>query len=421
MKLVKALIALYILASFITRPILPEGSFLGRFVLADFFGLAATVLFFLNNRSLLKNKAYTAFLFFLIALFIGTTASDFLGTSIGEVIILLFLLVVSQVIYSTYAKPHDAIQLFILLSWVNLIASSIGIYDSYFTSIGFPRIFPARADGEALSGFRNAGQAGAYIEITLFTCYAFFKTKLFHSLSKFERNQFRVSLVITFLFFVLTGKVAAYIGGAIGVLLYLVMKRRLSSFITVAVLFVALVYVFNELPSIAPQINKRIFSKVRTRILEPMDMTETKGSVNGTGFINKNFESALNSFYDNPIAGSGIGGFLGRYERHEVHSSYLKIIGETGLLGIITYSVFMFFFLKMLFDFKKHLPDTDPNHAWFAFLMEIRPFVIGWLISWAYTYHLRKREFWLAFAILSIAHWIVADAMKQTKLKSENE
>lgn len=417
MKLVKAFIALYILASFITRPILPEGSFLGRFVLADFFGLTAVLLFLLQNRPLLRNKAFAAFMFFLLALFIGATASDFLGTSIGEVIILFFLVIVSQVIFSTFTSPSDAIQLFVFLSWVNLIASSIGIYDSYFTSLGLPRIFPARADGEALSGFRNAGQAGAYIEITLFTCYAFFKTKLFQSLSRFERNQFRISLIVTFLFFVLTGKVAAYIGGAIGVLLYLIMKRRLSSFFTVLLLFGALVYVFNELPTIAPQINKRIFAKVRSRILEPMDMSDTKSKVSGTSFINKNFESALTAFYDNPIAGAGIGGFLGRYERHEVHSSYLKIIGETGLLGIITYSVFMFFFLKMLFGFKQHLPETDPNHAWFAFLMEIRPFVVGWLVSWAYTYHLRKREFWLAFSIISIAHLIVTEAKKQLNEK----
>lgn len=421
MKLVKVFVALYILASFITRPILPESSFLGRFVLADFFGLTAVVIFFIQNRSLIQHKAYSAFLFFLIALLIGTTASDFLGTSIGEVIILLFLLIVSQVIYSTYANPDEAIQLFILLSWVNLIASTIGIYDSYFTSLGLPRIFPARADGEALSGFRNAGQAGAYIEITLFTCYAFFKTKLFNSLTRFQRNQFRISLIITFLFFVLTGKVAAYIGGAIGILLYLIMKRRLSSFFTVTLLFIALVYVFNELPTIAPQINKRIFSKVRTRILEPMDMTDTKGAVHGTSFINKNFESALAAFYDNPIAGSGIGGFLGRYERHEVHSSYLKIIGETGLLGIVSYCIFMFYFLRMLFSTKQFLSESNPSHPWFAFLMEIRPFVIGWLVSWAYTYHLRKREFWLAFAIIGIAHLIVTKASVSFKEEIDNE
>jgi hypothetical protein len=42
--------------------------------------------------------------------------------------------------------------------------------------------------------------------------------------------------------------------------------------------------------------------------------------------------------------------------------------------------------------------------------MELRPFVIGWLISWGYTYHLRKREFWIAFAIISIVYKLIIDS-----------
>jgi O-antigen ligase len=344
-----------------------------------------------------------------IGFFIGITGSEFPSSSFNEVIILLFLVAVSQSIFSVYSNEKDLMTLFIGLAWVNLIASFIGIYDSYFTSFGLPRIFNARADGEALSGFRNAGQAGAFMQITLFIVYAFMRTNLKNRLNRPNKILFRTSLIIGFLFFVLTGKVAAYIGAGAGVLLYLVMKRRLSSFVSVLLLFIGLVWLFNELPNIAPQINKRIFAKVRTRILEPMELSDTHSKVKGTAFINRNFESALTAFNDNPITGSGIGGFMGRYERHEVHSTYLKIIGETGLLGIVPYLLFLFFTLSMLFSKKIVVQESSGIHPWFAFLMELRPFVIGWLISWGYTYHLRKREFWIAFAMISIVYKLIIE------------
>ena len=100
---------------------------------------------------------------------------------------------------------------------------------------------------------------------------------------------------------------------------------------------------------------------------------------------------------------------MGRYERHEVHSTYLKIIGETGLLGIVPYLLFLFFTLSMLFSKKIFVQESSGIHPWFAFLMELRPFVIGWLISWGYTYHLRKREFWIAFAMISIVYKLIIE------------
>ncbi len=416
MRLIKFLILCYIISSFITRPLFPEGSVLSRFVFADFFGLAALILFVLNQFKFKTSIPFQMAWLLVLGFFIGITGSVFPLSSFNEVLILLFLIAVSQCIFSVYTTENNSISLFVALAWVNLIASFIGIYDSYFTSFGLPRIFNARADGEALSGFRNAGQAGAFMQITLFVMYAFSRTKLKDRLSPRNKILLRLSLMVGFLFFVLTGKVAAYIGASVGVLLYLIMKRRLSSFITVLLLLAGLVWLFNELPTIAPQINKRIFAKVRTRILEPMEISDSRSKVNGTAFINRNFESALTAFNDNPITGSGIGGFMGRYERHEVHSTYLKIIGETGLLGIIPYLLLMFYMLRMLFSKSIFLQDTSAMHPWFAFLMELRPFVIGWLISWGYTYHLRKREFWITFAIISIVYKLILEFKNSEKL-----
>jgi O-antigen ligase len=148
---------------------------------------------------------------------------------------------------------------------------------------------------------------------------------------------------------------------------------------------------------------------VKTRILEPYEGKENNA---GTNFIKSNFGGALESFNDNPFTASGIGGFMGRYGRYEVHSTYLKIIGETGIVGIIGYLVFMFYFLRIFFVSTR----ISKQNPYASFIRELSPLIIGCIISWGYTYHLRKREFWIMYAIVYIAFRL----MKRTSAITKN-
>jgi O-antigen ligase len=73
--------------------------------------------------------------------------------------------------------------------------------------------------------------------------------------------------------------------------------------------------------------------------------------------------NAWDYFLHSPILGIGFGSFGKKYsgydDRIEPHNIILEIISETGLLGLILFSFFIFFICK--FIFKKFNPDDDLN------------------------------------------------------------
>ncbi len=131
-------------------------------------------------------------------------------------------------------------------------------------------------------------------------------------------------------------------------------------------------------------------------------------------FIGSNLRKAMESFYSNPITGSGIGAFGGGiFDYYEIHSTYFKMIGETGILGVLAYIIFMsFFFKKLKYRFYK-----DPYRE---FLYYCVPFIIGCMVSWAYTYHMRKREFWIMFAIIFIIDYLIRNNRNKSSELNKN-
>jgi O-antigen ligase len=212
------------------------------------------------------------------------------------------------------------------------------------------------------------------------------------------------------LFLFLTGKMAAYIGFGIGFLLSLLMRRNYKTFLISLVVGLILFVVIQELPKIAPDINSRISYKYETRLAGTLE--GESGLTDEEGFIQNNLSKAMTAFRDNPISGTGIGAFGGgHYDKYEVHSTYFKMIGETGIIGSIAYIIFMIFFMKKL-RYKKH------KDMFSEFLYFVLPFIIGCLVSWAYTYHMRKREFWIMFAIIFIADYFAKSVQINNRIKT---
>ena len=408
MKVYRFFIFVFILVSFITRTIGGEDGLFSRIIVADIFGAIAIIfyLFFGKrlNASARINSGWILILFFGI----GILGSYFPLKSSFEVIILAFLLVIFTTIVTHFKTEERFIQLVLAFAWASLIGSTVGLYDSFIGGHGLPRIFPERAQGEALSGFRNAGQAGAYMFITVAMLFSFNNSKLFYRLPLRTRNFLRVALFVSFLFFITTGKIAAYIGFLVSFFMYLIYKRNFRVLISSATVFAVIVLIVANLETISPLMYNRLVLRVKTRVLEPVEGKE--GNV-GTNFIKSNFGGALVAFGDNPLTASGIGGFLNRYGRYEVHSTYLKIIGETGLIGIFAYLLFMFYFLKMFYITR----SVSKKNPYASFLRETAPLVFGLLVSWAYTYHLRKREFWIFYAIYFIAYQLMLQYEKKEK------
>jgi hypothetical protein len=289
--------------------------------------------------------------------------------------------------------------------FTSIVASVIGVYDYLVPMVGFPRIFPARAGGEILSGFRNAGQAGAYFLVIVSILYPLRFSSLYKLLSSRHRKLLNISIVIALIFLALTGKIAAYIGIFVGFLGYAIMNRNFNTVFSMSILGFAGVLLFANLQDIAPNVHKRISYKYETRI----DNRITGNIDNESDFLQTNIKNAIISFENRPLVGTGLGAFTVNYGEHEVHSTYFKMLGETGLIGTIGYIVFIFAFFR-LFKYRKFAKENP----YADYLNTILPFIFGCMVSWGYTFHLRKREFWILVAVLLIVNYSF------NKYKSQN-
>lgn len=409
MKIITTLIYLFILTSFITRTSGEAGvGIMGRLTVADVFAAIAIALFslyllFANIKFKVPNiiKAFYFTIFtFLMGMF---TSLNKMGTML-ELIILLFLSFIFIITITVHKDENSFLNLLFVVAIASFLASFTGIWDVMSLFLGFPRFFPRDPEmmNLAVSGFRNTGQAGAYILIMLAIIISVISSPLIERYSKKQQLFFRISLSVSLLFLFLTVKIAAYIGFFIGMLLFALKKRNMAVVYSLLIFGLILFIVFVNLEEIAPSLYNWLTFKVEDRL---------SGGGGSGGFIAHNLSNAILAFSNNPLFGSGIGGFANSiYGKHEVHSTYFKMVGETGIVGLIGYIVFMFVLFKMIF-FKQKKYIKNPYSE---FISNLQPFFIGFIISWGYTYHLRKREFWILVAVIYLAS-VLAKQYKKRK------
>ncbi len=399
MNLTKKFFTMFILLSFITRTIGTSNSTTAntmgaRITYADMFGFfgllfGIPIIFKAFNFSQKFSKIYIGSIIMIASFLLPVYFSLNVRATLLENLIILFLALISMSIFYNF-KDSLFDYLFPALIVTTLIASFLGFYDIVASFTGLPRIFRARTDGEVISGFRNAGQAGAYFMVFLAILFPLRQSELKNKLSKRMQRYLNYAIFVSILFLFSTGKIAAYIGFVIGITLYLFKKRDVKNLLTIGFFSAVIFVVFLNLEQIAPILAKRINHKIKTRVTENIDGTSQ------SSFFENNWGGALKAFSDRPITGTGLGGFWKNYGNYEVHSTYLKMLGETGLIGTFGYVTFMILFM-LLFRVRKSRHNPYSNY-----MKEMFPFVLGCIVSWSYTYHLRKREFWILLALLLI-------------------
>jgi hypothetical protein len=398
----KYFLIFFILLSFITQTFAEPGvnPILSRLTPGDVFGAMALLfglkaLFLSLHKYSDYTKIYKVSFFMVLCFLIPIFFSRNLQSTLIESFVIVFLIFLSILIFYNY-KDHFLEKLVPLIMYTAIIASVLGVIDYAGAMFGLPRIFPSRAGGEILSGFRNAGQAGAYFLIIVTILYPLRFSSLYKLLNAKNRKLLNISLLISIIFLALTGKITAYIGVFVGLMGYALMNRNIKTIFSLSITALILVLLFSNLKDLAPQVYNRISTKYQTRIDDRIE-----GNVDeDKDFITKNLSGAVQSFEDRPLIGSGLGAFYGYYGKYEVHSTYFKMLGETGILGMIGYGAFIFAFFRLL-----RLRKYAKSNPYADYLRTIFPFVIGCLVSWAYTYHLRKREFWILVAILLIVNY----------------
>lgn len=409
---------LFVLTSIWTDPIgtLGEG-IMGRIVPSDLFGAIAIGLFLVTSRALVYPKQIYPYLFFIITLTPGILVSYRQTSTLIELLILVFLGLIFVVLTVQFATPEALNFLIFAFALASLLAAFIGTWNVLSSVVGLPRIpvMNPRSGIVGIGTFRNTGQAGAYMLISLTVLIPAKVSDLYRQFSEYQKRVISYAIPLCVIFLVLSIKRASLIGFLIGLSLWSVSriskgvfkigKLKISSliYIILVVAFIYLILSFNV------GANQSWLNWWQYKIVGgiPSALETEEGS-----FMSENYSLAFEAFEDNPLFGSGIAGFAGRYMKYEVHSTYLKMLGEAGLFGVVGYLVFMIASSHAINSVRKF------RNTYSSFLRNAFPFLIGCVISWSYTYHLRKREFWIMFAILILAASLAKKSGTQGKNKS---
>lgn len=161
---------------------------------------------------------------------------------------------------------------------------------------------------------------------------------------------------------VLTTSSTGFIGFFISGILIMLNHAKISNFIGASVLFFAL---GSLLYGNSPEFKKRVDSGLGLWLEEDFSVE----NVNSSSFVlYNNYHIAIENFKSNPIAGSGLGSHAVAFEKYsltkqagilniefnksDANSMFLRLLSETGILGIVF--IFIFIFKFYVVRNKKH-------------------------------------------------------------------
>ena len=384
-----SLVFLYFLLSGYT---LVEGEtgrgILGRITLSDLVGLALIILALVTSRRYFVPRQYMLYLPFLFFALASLLASGHVAQGTIEFLVHAFIWCVSLALLNLTinAGAHMTEKIFSAFLAASFLLAAAGLLQY----LVFPSLFSGRITGGLVGTFRNSGQSGSFFGLALSVIVAAFLAGLI------RKNPVNLVMAGTILVaFLLTFKRAAYVGFGTGLffllLMLLVVGNRKDKFraavvmgtIAVAVPLVAVLFEWGV--ENIKYFEWRMRSKLSEGALEKFQ----------EGFLQDNLQATFAAWSDHPMLGTGWGNIIGKYtEKYELHSTYMAVLAQTGIIGTVCYLLFM---SNMVWQ-TMHAAGRHCKEALFA--LYFSPFLFGLIISWAYTYHLRKREFWIAFMLL---------------------
>lgn len=347
----------------------------------------------ITTRRLLLPKVHLAAFPMVVVFLMAAVLAVNKDRALMELVVLVFCLVGSIVIVNLLAGLPEG-WLSRLLRWYVLVIGALALV-CVVDFLLLPGLISSRSLGGLQGPFRNTGQAGAY-----FGLHVFVITALIISGIVPRRLLYVASGIVTFLALVFTLKRASILAFAVGIIVLVLVlllgsasrrdKRAAIGFIVAsAIVGVIGLALFQWALGEVSGLRWRLETKFAMSALDSFQ----------DGFLAENIQSTISAFSDSPILGVGLDNVRGIYQSHEIHSTYLAIIAYGGALGVIAYSWFMGSFLMGMYRESK----LHASNMWARFLYLLLPLTIGLMVGWGYTYHLRKREFWLMVAFVALA------------------
>jgi hypothetical protein len=361
---------------------------LGRVTYSDFLGLLIIFIAIISAGSYLLPIQYIAYLPFMLAALLSLVVSGSVSQGSIEYLIHLYIWCVSLAILNLIIISTNYVFDKIFLAY--LTACFLLALGGLIQYLYMPNLFPSNVAGGVVGTFRNTGQSGSFFGLCLAVLVPAFLSGL---LKKNPLNLFMFATIL--LAFLFTFKRAAYLGFGSGLILLLLLLmvfgskqdklRAVFIMIGLAVMVPLITLLFQWGVENIQYFEWRYRAKLGADAAEKVQE-----------FLLKNVDATFQAFSDHPFLGTGWANIIGEYtEKHEIHSTYLSILAQLGLLGAFCYAFYIIILVRsVLLAAGRHSKE-----ALFAFYFS--PFLFGLMLSWGYTYHLRKREFWIAFALLT--------------------
>lgn len=367
-----------------------------RVVISDLFlvGLMCIAAFNgIRTKRLLLPRVHLAAFPMAVVFLLAAVFAIHKDRALMELVVLAFCLVGSIVIVNLLeGLPEEWLSRF--LRWYVLAIGALSLI-CVIDFLFLPGLVSSRNIGGLQGPFRNTGQAGAYFGLHVFVIAALIMSGIVS-----RRPQYVASGIVTFLALIFTLKRASILAFVIGIFFLILAllfgstsrrdKKTAISFI-VASSFVGIVglLLFQWALDEIPGLRWRLETKFAMSALDSFQ----------DGFLAENIRSTLSAFSDSPIIGVGLDNVRNVYQSHEIHSTYLAIVAYGGASGVVAYSWFMGSFLSGIYRESKF----HASNMWARFLYLLLPLTLGLMVGWGYTYHLRKREFWLLVAFVALA------------------
>jgi O-antigen ligase len=376
----------------------------GRVALPDVYMPVLVLILIATQKTPLRVPALGwAGAFMLLTFTPGVLMAPHLTDSVLEWSVYTYALMGFFVIYNLVVRlPVDErLETMVWWSRACAILAMVGIYDLFAATAGLPRIAgmlgqDLRSQGGLVGTFRNTGQAGSFLGTGLAVALPLSVVLE----DRKRKNELTLITAILVLALVLTVKRAALVGMVVGGGLFLfrgLQRKQVGRTLAIgAVSALLLIPAYRWMTNASESFRWRTTSKLGSSAGESVSR-----------FAANNLETTAEAFGREPVFGVGMGTITAGGSAFEIHSTYLNVVASAGLLGALGYAVLA---LSLFRGVTRHRND-DPRAIRFSRLFT--PMLLGLMLSYAYTNHLRKREFWITAALASAL--MAPEAVRRTR------
>ncbi len=269
----------------------------------------------------------------------------------------------------------------------------------------------AQGDLQLAGPFRNRAHMGSYMLTAFWLVLAY---SHWPGISKWQRRFAQIAMLMSIYGIAASGRRSVYLSFLVGLAALsasFVVARRGRRFAVLAsgvlaIGFLASFYLWgSRLMPQAAFFQERI-AMVDDRLRAAVSFDE--GDAEAGSFFSMQRQGVRLAFERHPILGIGWGGFpqsVYSPTGHEVHSTPLRFIAETGILGIGLYTLFLLSVLATVTRQYLTLRPTPYGGASLALMLGVWSLAI----SYSYNRHLTERTFWLLLVVLlSIEAFVAA-------------